>query len=113
MMTLCTKCKKCTSAPGRKWCEFCLSRASRYDKKHYYKNHQKQLLRLKQKRERYKKEGRCPKCGCPAELMFKENIQCMNCTQELHVPQGTPQYGGLLLLDTEEIYENHNTQGPQ
>lgn len=112
-MTLCIKCGKRSPVPGRKHCGHCLRINRKAVKKHYYKTHEAQLLRIKQKREKYKKEGRCPKCGCPAELMSGEYIQCPNCIQALHVPQSIPQFGGLLPLNERGVYENPNTKSTQ
>jgi DNA-directed RNA polymerase subunit RPC12/RpoP len=46
-----------------------------------YRDHEATLMRAKKKREKYKKEGRCPSCS--AKLVEGEKITCSNCSSRI------------------------------
>jgi predicted nucleic acid-binding Zn ribbon protein len=43
-----------------------------------YRDHEATLIRARKIKERYKQEGRCPKCG--VNLIEGEKICCQNCS---------------------------------
>ena len=85
MIKTCPECGKTfeTDNPRRVYCSKKCSdrvRARRYYRKHYDPEHNKELM--KKKREKWKKEHRCIRCGAPLPSDWDKNL-CPSCIDNL------------------------------
>ena len=72
---LCVGCNR-KALPGFSRCGYCLYRRALNQKKYYQEHKDRRSLAVQKCRDRYKREGRCIRCG---GLRDGENLVCVNC----------------------------------
>lgn len=102
---LCVVCQR-PAIPGRVRCAFHLREQAELYRSRYRRDHKKERERLDALRERYAEEGRCIKCGAPMVEEDEGHSTCMNCRQEIHVPNGFTRTWRL-------IHEDHREAGSE
>ena len=80
---LCTNCAR-KAIPGLTRCIYCWNIARHDAQKYYQKNKEKIKAESQKRRDRYKQENKCSRCGAP--LMDGEGIVCVNCSIQRQYP---------------------------
>lgn len=81
---LCTQCSR-KAVPGKTRCRWHLYTGQLAARKYYGLNRDKHIQRVRAKRARYIKEGRCYMCGAP--LHKEDNKLCINCSIKAFKPR--------------------------
>lgn len=78
---ICNYCGILPAVPGKTKCKYCLLYKAMIERKYKRKTRERQIKYLKERRKRWKEEGRCIRCG---RLLgeFEETLTCTNCNEQ-------------------------------
>jgi len=68
-----------TPAPGMVMCEWCRGRKAMHNRTYRRQHPDRQAKLNKERRERFKREGRCQSCGTPLPEISAGSTKCINC----------------------------------